>query len=311
MRTIGSTRSLIATATAVASSAAVAILFAAAAHANHPVLVEGNCNVPPAGSSGPVTAGTCGDYDGDGKIGTAEDSDGDRVFGTLNGALGPGTSGNGANQNGLVTIVTSGTFAEQVTITGNVTLQAAPGVEAVVDAVLQGDPGNTARQAQPGVVVNAPANRRVIIRNILSRNWTSGFKILGDSHVALDRVRAENNVNYGVEIRNKARVAITRSEVHATGFRLNPATGDFPTTGTPSPGRGIEFEDSSSGTVFDSAVTGSFDAGIANESSSKKSVCVSHVNAFDTDPDFSRVTIARDGVCDEVKTASARRALRR
>jgi len=39
-------------------------------------------------------------------------------------------------------IVSTGTFAEQVTITaanGNVTLEAAPGVEANVDAVLQGD----------------------------------------------------------------------------------------------------------------------------------------------------------------------------
>ncbi len=49
------------------------VLFVAAsaisALANHPVLVEGNCNVPPAGSSSVITPGTCGDYDGDGKMG--------------------------------------------------------------------------------------------------------------------------------------------------------------------------------------------------------------------------------------------------
>lgn len=45
--------------------------------ANHPVLVEGNCNNPPAGNSAPPTGtpGTCGDYDGDGRIGIAEDND--------------------------------------------------------------------------------------------------------------------------------------------------------------------------------------------------------------------------------------------
>ncbi|HWT02475.1 MAG TPA: hypothetical protein VN256_19640, partial [Pyrinomonadaceae bacterium] len=73
--------------------------------ANHPVLVEGNCDEPAPGTTiitGP--AGTCGDYDGDGRIGTAEDTDGaDRIFGTLNAALGPGTgaaAGTGANMNG-------------------------------------------------------------------------------------------------------------------------------------------------------------------------------------------------------------------
>ena len=82
-----------------------ALLLAAPAFANHPVLVEGNCNVPPAG--GPQ--GACrADYDGDGSVGTVEDGDGDRVFGTLGAAL----AAAGANQNGRVVIVSSGTFAE-------------------------------------------------------------------------------------------------------------------------------------------------------------------------------------------------------
>src|SRR6185503_15329024 len=81
------------------------------ASANHPVLVEGNCDSPVPGTT-LVAPGTCGDFDGDGRIGTAEDTDGaDRIFGTLNAALGPGTgaaAGTGANYNGTVLIVASG-----------------------------------------------------------------------------------------------------------------------------------------------------------------------------------------------------------
>lgn len=229
--------------------------------ANHPVLVEGNCNNPPPGDSAPPTgtAGTCGDYDGDGLIGAAEDADGDRVFGTINAA----NSALGVNNNGTITIVTSGTFPEVVTLTGNVTLQAAPGVEANIDAVLQGDPGSTARQGQPGIIVNAPSNRYVIIRNITSRNWTSGIQVNGNSRVTIESSRMEHNVNYGIEVNDNARVKIDKSEVIATGFRLNPATGDFPTKNTPDPGIGISFEGRSRGAVFRTEVAGSFAAGIA------------------------------------------------
>lgn len=275
------------------------------AFANHPVLVEGNCNNPPAGNPAPVTAGTCGDYDGDGRIGTAEDTDGDRVFGTINAA----NSAAGANNNGTITIVTSGTFPEIVTITGNLTLQAAPGVHANIDAVLQGDTGSTARQGQPGIIVNAPANRYVVIRNIMSKNWTSGIQINGNSRVAIESCIFENNINYGIEINDNARVTIAKSEVHATGFRLNPMTGDFPTSSTPSPGNGIEFDDNSSGSVFFTTVSGSFRAGIANRTGGSgpffsfgtvgnNNVCISHVNVFDNLPNFINLNrISND--CDK------------
>lgn len=213
--------------------------------------------------------GTCGDYDGDGRIGIAEDNDeADRVFGTINAALGPGTgaaAGTGANQNGLVLIVASGIFPEVVNITaanGNVTLEAAPGVEANVDAVLQGDPGSTARQNAPGVVINAPENRYVIVRNIKSRNWTEGFQINGNSHVLLDRVEAENNTNYGIHVMDNADVAITHSFATATGYRVSSA-GDFPANNTPNPGDGIDFEDQSKGYVAWTTVTGNFGDGIS------------------------------------------------
>lgn len=273
------------------------------AFGNHPVLVEGNCNNPPAGSGVPMgsPAGTCGDYDGDGRIGTAEDTDGDRVFGTITAALANAT---GANQNGMVTIVTSGTFAEVVSITGangNVTLQAAPGVHANIDAVLQGDPGSTGRQNAPGIVVNSPANRYIVIRNIFSRNWRSGIRISGDSRVAIESCIFENNVDYGIEVNDNARVTIAKSEVHGTGFRVGGGL-NFPVTSIPSPGRGIEFSDNSSGTVFFTTVSGSFGAGIANFTRNPSSnpfqnnnfgnnnnVCVSLVNVFDNSPNFINV----------------------
>ncbi len=265
--------------------------------ANHPVLVEGNCNVPPAGSNSAPAPGTCGDFDGDGLIGTAEDNDGDRVFGTINGA----NSAAGINNNGTITIVTSGTFPEQVTLTGNVTLQAAPGVSANLDAVLQGDPGSGVRQGQPGIIVNSPANRYVVIRNILSKNWTSGIQINGDSRVAIVDSKFENNVNYGIEVNGNARVAISNSEVFATGFRLNPGTGNFPSANfQPMPGKGISFEDRSSGSIFLTTVSGSFGAGISAESGSrgKSNVCVSQVNVFDNNPNFENVNPVSNG-CDK------------
>ena len=281
-------RTALATMMAGALFVGYSVLGAYSVSANHPVLVEGNCNNPPAGNSGPVAPGTCGDYDGDGRIGTAEDTDGDRVFGTIRAAVGvAGGTGPSINQNGTVTIVTSGTFPESVTITGNVTLQAAPGVDANLDAVLQGDPGSTARQGLPGIIVNSPANRYVVIRNILSKNWTSGIQVNGDSRVAIESCRLENNVNYGVEVNDNARVTVAKSEVHATGFRLNPVTGDFPTSATPAPGNGIEFDDNATGTVFFTTVSGSFGAGIA--AGKGNAVCAYLVNVFDNNPNFENV----------------------
>lgn len=264
----------------VSVAAAVALMCPASVWANHPVFVEGNCNNPPAGNPTAVAPGTCGDYDGDGLIGTAEDEDGDRVFGTINGAN--AASATGVNNNGTITIVTSGTFSEQVTLTGNVTLQAAPGVDANIDAVLQGDAAAPARQGTPGIIVNAPSNRRVIIRNIASRNWTSGIQVNGDSRVSIERCRLEHNVNYGIEVNGNAAVQIDKSEIMATGFRLNSGGVDFPTTSTPDPGIGISFEDNSRGSVYRTTVTGSFAAGIRDTSSGN--VKQMAVYLFDNNP---------------------------
>jgi parallel beta-helix repeat protein len=259
------------------------------ANANHPVFVEGNCLVSPAGTSSVITNGTCGDYDGDGLIGNDEDNDGDRVFGTITGAITNATTG--ANQNGRVTIVTSGVFAEVVNITaanGNVQLEAAPGVEAIVDAVLQGDPGSGGRQGAPGIIVDAPDNRRVVIKNIVSRNWTNGIDVRGSSHVVIAKCRVENNANFGILVSDNARVVIKDSHITDTGFRVG-ATGDFPTTSTPNPGIGIRFDGSSSGVVAHTLVSGSFAAGISGVRGLPKNVQIIDSVIFDNNPDFENV----------------------
>lgn len=259
--------------------------------ANHPVLVEGNNCADLGPNVTQVPPGTCGDFDGDGRIGTAEDTDNstDRIFGTINAAL--GAANGGANQNGRVTIVTSGRFAEVVNITaanGNVTLEAAPGVEANIDAVLAGDAGNAGRQAAPGIIVNAPDNRRVVIRNIVSRNWTDGILVVGNSHVTIDKCRLEGNRDYGIRVMDAAKAAITNCQVNATGFRQAPGVNN-----TPNPGIGIEFEGNSSGAVSSTVVTGSFAAGIAADRSNQRNVRLSDVTVFGNNPDLIGLSAPR------------------
>jgi parallel beta-helix repeat protein len=247
--------------------------------ANHPVLVEGER-----------------DFDGDGLVGLAEDTDNanDRVFGTINAAL--GAANGGANQNGRVTIVTSGRFREVVLITGangNVTLEAAPGVEANIDAVIAGDRSNqfpattnATAQAAPGIVVNAPSNRYTTIRNIVSRNWTDGIQVQGTSRVTIDNCRLEGNVNNGIDISGSAKVSVVNSQVNSTGFRAG-MTGDFPSAANqPSPGNGISFRGSSSGTVAFTTVTGSFLVGISNTTGNSSAVGILAVNVFDNGVNF-------------------------
>jgi parallel beta-helix repeat protein len=255
------------------------------ASANHPVFVEGNCDTPMPGVT-EVSPGTCGDWDGDGRIGTAEDTDeADRTFGTLTAALGAGmfgTTATGANQNGRVIIVTSGHFPELVMITaanGNVILEAAPGVDANIDAVVQGIDGNAGRQAQPGIIVNAPANRHVVIRNIVSRNWTTGIQVMGGSRVAIDQCRLDSNTAFGIQVTDTARVTITNCQVNSSGRRTAPMVDN-----TPSPGIGISFEGSSAGAVAFTTVSASIAAGISNRTGNSGAVVVSNSVVFDNNP---------------------------
>ncbi|MFL6211164.1 MAG: right-handed parallel beta-helix repeat-containing protein [Pyrinomonadaceae bacterium] len=279
--------------------------------ANHPVLLEGNCDSPVPGTT-LVSPGTCGDFDGDGRIGTAEDTDGaDRIFGTLRAALGPGTgaaAGTGANQNGSVLIVASGRFAEGTgpiiigvppsgfegqgsANPGNVTIEAAPGVIADIDAVLQGDPagGNTTRQMMTPFLINYPpsaGDRTVTLRNLIIRNWAEGIGIANSSRVHIDRCRFENNLNFGVHIIDNARVVITNSQIESTGFRI-------PVTGPPSPGAGIAVQNNSQLRIMDSVVNHNFGPGILNQTLSPANVVLYKVGTFFNNPDTSgAVTIA-------------------
>lgn len=249
---------------------AAALSITPSGSANHPVLVEGNCDSPVPGTT-VVDKGTCGDFDGDGRIGTAEDTDGaDRIFGTISAALGPGTgaaAGTGANQNGRVIIVKSGRFSEVLLITGangNVELEAAPGVEANIDAVFQGDPagGNNSRQASSGIIIESPGDRRVTLRNLTIRNWNTGVEIRADSHVFIDNCRIENNVGTGIIATGSSRLTVDHSRITATGYRVG-TLGDAPRTVTPQNGNGIEFQMGSSGVIANSAFVGNFGVGIA------------------------------------------------
>jgi parallel beta-helix repeat protein len=253
--------------------------------ANHPVFVEGNTcanNVP---GTTTVPPGSCGDYDGDGLIGTAEDVDNgtDRIFGTLNAAIAGGNGG--ANHNGRIVVVTSGRFPEVVTLTGNLTLEGAPGVEVTIDAVVQGAPDNNPRMLLAGLTVDAPSNRYVVLRNLVLRNWTEGIQVRGDSRVIIDNCRLENNTNAGIRVVGNARVAIGNTQVNATGYRLNPAVGDFPSPDLPRPGAGIIFEGSASGLVTSTAILGSAGPGVLNVSSQR--IEIQNLSLFDNNPNLA------------------------
>ncbi len=248
---------------------------------SHTVLVEGNCDSPVPGTT-LVAPGACGDFDGDGRIGSAEDTDGaDRIFGTINAALGTGTgaaAGTGINHNGRVVIVTSGRFYEPIYIgqnlcgpgcpgaasPGNVTLEASPGVDAVIDAVFQGDPagGNATRLALTGITVayipntTAGVGRLVILRNLTVRNFAKGAEVSHNARVVIDNCRFENNLNHGILLNFGALAVIKDTKVLGSGFRTTGAA-------AANPGNGITLENAQA-RIVDSEVTHSAGAGVAN-----------------------------------------------
>lgn len=220
--------------------------------ANHPVLVEGEL-----------------DFDGDGLLGTDEDNDGDRIFGTLSVALAADLGA--INNNGKITIVTTGRFPESLIITGsngNVTLEAAPGVEANIDAVLAGTPGNVDRQNLPGITIDAAANRSIILRNLTIRNWRVGIIAQGNSRVTIDNCRVEHNLDYGIRAMGSGvRTSINNSQIIGTGYRVG-AAGNSPDVDVPEPGIGIVFEDKAEGIIINSSSIGNYAAGLVEKGAS-------------------------------------------
>lgn len=257
------------------AAAALASLLALAplsALANHDVLVEGE-----------------EDFDGDGNVGTAENTDGDQVFGTITAALA------GGNRN--VTIVTSGRFAESLdisaasTVPGNLKLTAAPGVEAVIGAVLAGpDPRgalfnaggatNDTRQALPGISVNLPADQRVILCNLTITNWSTGISIRNNSHVLVENCRISNNKDFGIFVGEQAVATILHTKVSTTGYRLGTA-GMSPNPDVPAPGDGVFLDGDSTAALAHSAFIGNFRNGVTNQAGKKKAVMATNLIGFD------------------------------
>ena len=246
------------------------------AEANHPVLVEGNCDSPVPGTT-IVEPGTCGDFDGDGRIGTAEDTDGaDRIFGTINAALGPGTgaaAGTGANFNGRIVIVKSGRFSEAVNPatntainialgSGHVQIEAAPGVDANIDAVFQGDPagGNNIRQDAIGLSASGPSGATVTLRNLVVRNWAIGMRVGGNVQVLVENCRFDNNRDFGIQMLNSSRLTLNNSQVTATGRRVGTANN------ATSFGHGVQFADASAGVLSSSVIVNNLGAAIQQNS---------------------------------------------
>jgi hypothetical protein len=274
--------------------------------ANHPVFVEGNCDSPVPGTTVITEQGTCGDFDGDGRIGTAEDTDGaDRIFGTLKAALGPGTgaaAGTGANFNGSILIVASGRFAEFLFIgnagfvvgegsptPGNVTIEAAPGVEADIDAVLQGDPagGNTARQAGGGIVVIYSASDSVVtLRNLTIRNWVEGVGAALNSRLVIDNCRFENNRDNAIRVQDSVRLTVTNSQINSSGRRI-------PVSGPSSPGNGLTVQNAAQARIYNTVFSHNLAAGISNQTGNAGNVVLFKVGTFFNGTDIlGPVTIA-------------------
>ena len=258
------------------ATALVSLLFGTIAYANHPVLVEGTCDSPVFGTT-LVSPGTCGDVDGDGRIGTAEDTDGaDRIFGTLSAAVGPGTgaaAGTGANLNGTVTIVGSGrhTLPTSLAIPDAasgptlLTIQAAPGVVALIDAVAQGDAtaNNNLRQNIAGFHITATgADDRIVLRNLTFRNWSEAVRVNGGARVVIENCVFEHNIDYGVRVMGSANVVVQDSQFFETGWRFGVTT-----TPVATPGTAIAYEGSSTGLVSKSVILNSVASSISSTSS--------------------------------------------
>jgi Right handed beta helix region len=305
-KSLRSGRILVFSLTAAALLSGMAYVSSVNVSANHPVLVEGNCDSPAPGTTLVTVAGTCGDFDGDGRIGTAEDTDGaDRIFGTLNAALGPGTgaaAGTGANMNGTITIVASGRFAETLFIgqagyfpglgsqsPGNVTIEAAPGVNAQIDAVFQGDPagGSTSRQAQTGIFVLYPSSAMTVtLRNLTISNFLEGVAVWVNGRVIIDRCRIEHNKDYGVKARDASQVVITNSTISSNGYRI-------PVSAPSTPGHGVAADGGGTAQVriFNSTISHNFGAGVFAQAPA--AITLYQVATYFNSPDISGpVTIA-------------------
>lgn len=175
---------------------------------------------------------------------------------------------------------------------GNVTLEAAPGVEANIDAVFQGDPagGNTARQDGVGILIfngsNSTPTTVVTLRNLVIRNFRVGVYTAGSTRVNIDNCRIENNRDAGIQLTNMNQVVIPNSQIQANGFRI-------PVSGPSNPGAGISVNNLAQLRIFDTVISNNFGPGILNSTGAANNVVLYKVVAAFNNPDFSGpVTIA-------------------
>jgi hypothetical protein len=232
----------------VAALATFGALLPGLSFANHPVLVD-----PTASREGP-----------DRNANTI-------VFKTITAAL--GAMNGGVNQNGTI-FVKPGNYLETIMITGPVTIEGTgPGVN-IEAFVVPADPrirdfpqammNPFQLQSQPGVIINAPANRTVELRNLVITNWTDCIRVQGASTLLMNNVTCRSNINNGVLIMDTARVAIKDSTIESTGFRVNPMTGNFPSAqNMPGQGDGINIASPQAQLeIRDTTITNNFGQGI-------------------------------------------------
>jgi parallel beta-helix repeat protein len=173
-----------------------------------------------------------------------------------------------------------------------VIIQAAPGVNAEIDAVLQGDPagGNTARQNGPGifVVYNAGTQSTVTLRNLTIRNFLDGISIWVSSKVIIDRCRIEHNRDHGVRVQDAAKVVIVNSTVSSNGRRI-------PVSGPSSPGNGITANACSTCEVRVAETTVSHNVGAGIAGTAPAVIQLFKVSAYFNSPNIAgSVAIAPD-----------------
>jgi len=180
-----------------------------------------------------------------------------------------------AQFNGRIIIVTSGRFAETLYIgnnspdpavgsssPGHVTIEAAPGVYADLDAVLQGDPagGNGTRQGRPGIQINylpAFSGRVVTLRNLTIRNYQTGVLAMGSSRVIIDNCRFENNLSSNILAGGSADVVVSNSLIESAGFRIGTAN----SSGV---GRGVVVTNDAKMRLMETTISNNKGAGIYN-----------------------------------------------
>ncbi|HEX5706959.1 MAG TPA: right-handed parallel beta-helix repeat-containing protein, partial [Pyrinomonadaceae bacterium] len=176
---------------------------------------------------------------------------------------------------------------------GNVTIEAAPGVIANIDAVLQGDPagGNALRQGSNGITVAySSAFRVVTLRNLVIRNFNNGILVAGIARVNIDNCRLENNIANNISLIDNANVAITNTQSVGAGLRIGPSV---PTA--PNPGYGLVLRNNARANVMNSSFTNNQGAGLVNLTNDATNLKLFKVGAFFNGTDIAGpFTVAPD-----------------